>query len=943
MSRDTRGGPAKRPRTLERARVGWPRALRGLKDLLYEVYLAAGTPSLDEIANDIANDIASDDQGLSGAPSRDTVRRVISDPGLPPGQADAVAVAVVLARRAAWEVRDLAGQVRALWVEARMVRGAGRPIGEFDDRLVLDDLEVHRALDAGADCQQLGALPAYVPRAFDVSLREVVDSAADGQSGIAVLVAGSSTGKTRALWEAIKQLPHPWRLWHPLTPTRPDAALAELPDIAPRTVVWLNEAQHYLTPDSVGERVAAGLRELLHNPARGPVLVLATLWPEHWDRLTTRSDPDRHAQARELLRGHMIGVPDAFTEADLAALADTASTDPRLIEAVERTRDAQITQYLAGVPVLMDRYQTAPAATRALIHAAMDARRLGAGPRIPLAWLADATPGYLTNTEYNALGDSWLSQALDYVTRECNGIRGILTPIKPAAPRNQRNRRTPAAAHPTAGQPARDTHGPQYQLADYLDQYGRSRRANQTPPLDFWTAAADHAHPADMTPLGDAAWNLGLYRDSAQLHKHATAHGNPQAAMRLLRCFQHLHPTDPRPAQWAAAHASLDDPSGVAFLLTALRDAGAEEQVGVLLDRDPAIHTPLDDPLEVAELLDSLREAGAKEQTAALAARAVAQVPLYDPSEVAYLLVSLREVGAEEQMAALAAWAVAQVPLHDPSKVAYLLDSLREAGAEEQVGVLLDRDPAANAPVHAPGGVAYLLDSLRKAGAEEQTAALAARAVAQVPLDGPNELGFLFAVLRKAGAEEQVGVLLDRDPAIHTPLDDPLGVAYLLVSLLEVGAEEQMVTLAARAVAQVPLDDPGGVAFLLVGLWKAGAEEQTAALAARAVAQVPLDDPNELGFLFAVLREVGAKEQIAALAARAVAQVRFDDSNELLGLVLAALREVGTEEQIAAMDALLPVARDLGQYNKVGGSQELRLGREPDGSATSPWTWEDLE
>ena len=75
--------------------------------------------------------------------------------------------------------------------------------------------------------------------------------------------------------------PGPWRLWHPIDPSRPDAALRELPGIGPRTVVWLNEAQFYLdvADGGLGERVAAGLRELLRDPARAPVLVLATLWP----------------------------------------------------------------------------------------------------------------------------------------------------------------------------------------------------------------------------------------------------------------------------------------------------------------------------------------------------------------------------------------------------------------------------------------------------------------------------------------------------------------------------------------------------------------------------------------------------------------------------------------------------------------------------------------
>ncbi|MFF9457700.1 hypothetical protein [Streptomyces flaveolus] len=345
MSDDTSGGrpgqkeSRKRQRPLTRAHVGWPLALRELKGLLYEVYLAAGAPSLNEIAGAVA-----DDDGLDGAPGRDTVHRVISDASVPPSQADVVAVATVLARRAVWDAADLAGQVRDLWVRARMAQGAGRPVSDFrgDERLVLDaGLGIHPALDSGGARDRFGILPAYIPRDHDARLKAVVDAARAGRSQIAVLVGGSSTGKTRALWEAAGALPDGWRLWHPLTPTAPEAALAELHDIAPKTVVWLNEAQHYLGPVPLGEHVAAGLRELLHDPSRAPVLVLGTLWPEHWDTLTTRTDPDRHTGARDLLGGHKIDVPDAFTPADVAALE---ATDPRITKAVRRADDAQITQ-----------------------------------------------------------------------------------------------------------------------------------------------------------------------------------------------------------------------------------------------------------------------------------------------------------------------------------------------------------------------------------------------------------------------------------------------------------------------------------------------------------------------------------------------------------------------------------------------------------------------
>ncbi|MFM9700057.1 hypothetical protein [Streptomyces europaeiscabiei] len=51
-------------------------------------------------------------------------------------------------------------------------------------------------------------------------------------------------------------------------------------------------------------------------------------WPEHRDMLTTRTTADRHAGARNLLGGHKIDVPDAFTPADLAALDTTTMLIP---------------------------------------------------------------------------------------------------------------------------------------------------------------------------------------------------------------------------------------------------------------------------------------------------------------------------------------------------------------------------------------------------------------------------------------------------------------------------------------------------------------------------------------------------------------------------------------------------------------------------------------
>ena len=444
-------------------------------------------------------------------------------------------------------------------LQARAGPAAGRLLAQVRDPFAL---EVHRPVlpeDAPAG---LPELPTYVPREHDQLLGEVVRAAAEGRSGIAVLVGGSSTGKTRACWEALHLLRDqsgPWWLWHPIDPTRPAAALRDLPGIGPRTVVWLNEAQFYLeaAEGGLGERVAAGLRELLRDPGRAPVLVLATLWPQFWDTLTVRPDggDDRHAQARDLLAGHDIAVPAALTPSQVRQLA--GAEDPRLaLAAAAAEEDGQVIQFLAGAPELLARYRNAPPAAAALIDAAMDARRLGMGAGLPQAFLEAAAPGYLTDDQWDALGEDWLEQALAYAAVPCKGARGPLTRIRPRPPRTRAARSGPRdSGEQLAGSPD----GPLYRLADWLDQHGRQHCKGQSPPPKFWAAAAAHALPADQATLGDAAHDRGLYRAAAQLHKNAAASGNLRAALYLSRPPDCLR-ADPRPMHWAAAHVSLDDP-----------------------------------------------------------------------------------------------------------------------------------------------------------------------------------------------------------------------------------------------------------------------------------------------------------------------------------------------------------------------------------------------
>lgn len=234
-------------------------------------------------------------------------------------------------------------------------------------------LGVHVSISADGPGRDQSELPGYVPRAHDAQLAQVVGQVRDGVSRIAILDGGSSTGKTRALWEALGPLRADggWQLWHPESPTR-RLALGEFGTVGPRTVVWLDELQEYLELNDDDEHLSVALSELITDLTRAPVLVLATLWPEHYATLTQKGS----AKTRKLLTTNVIEVPAAFTVEDVSAARSVARSDDRLAQAVKNSDGNQIVQYLAGGPALIDRSLYASSRpAQALIEAAMDARR----------------------------------------------------------------------------------------------------------------------------------------------------------------------------------------------------------------------------------------------------------------------------------------------------------------------------------------------------------------------------------------------------------------------------------------------------------------------------------------------------------------------------------------------------------------------------------------
>ncbi|MER6038319.1 tetratricopeptide repeat protein [Streptomyces sp. NPDC001835] len=452
--------------------------------------------------------------------------------------------------------------------------GPGRLIGEWGPH----DLEVHPAgpssIGDGSDASGTRALPGYVRREHDRVLAEAVTDVAAGRSRIVVLVGTSSTGKTRACWEAVQPLAEKgWRLWHPFDPTRAEAALEDLHRVQPRTVVWLNEAQHYLGHRAAGEQIAAAVHHLLVTPERGPVLVLGTLWPEYAHQYTTLPAPggeDPHSRARELLSGRMLNIPDSFDASALAAAAALAKGGDRLLaDTLTRAHtDGRVTQDLAGAPELLTRYQHASPAARALLEAAMDARRLGVGLHLPQAFLTDAAPDYLSQSDYDQLTDNWAEAAFAELAEP---VHGKQAPLRRTTPRPLRRPPTPStAAAPPSAQPA----GPVFRLADYLEQHGRTSRRGLCPPSSFWYAAHTHlTHPDDLNNLSYVAERQHRLQWAHHLGHRAADHGNTDALVRQAMVREQAGDREGAEilAQQAAGHGDIH---------TLLRLGDAREEAG---------------------------------------------------------------------------------------------------------------------------------------------------------------------------------------------------------------------------------------------------------------------------------------------------------------------------------------------------------------------------
>ncbi|WP_322500206.1 helix-turn-helix domain-containing protein [Streptomyces rochei] len=593
----------------------------------------------------------------------------------------------------------------------------GLPIGQWEPHA----LEVHPAGAStrapGSDAPGARVLPGYVERGHDLVLAEAVRDAAAGRSRMVVLVGGSSTGKTRACWEAVQPLADMgWRLWHPFDPTRAEAALDDLHRVAPKTVVWLNEAQHYLGDREAGERIAAVLHGLLTAPECGPMLVLGTLWPEYAARYTALPSPggnDPHSRVRELLSGRTLSVPDAFDAQALATAAALARDGDRLLaDALTRAdADGRVTQDLAGAPELLNRYERAAPAARAVLEAAMDARRLGVGLHLPQAFLIAAAADYLTDTEYDQLTEDWAEQAFAELAELVHGKQALLRNTTP------RPRRRPPTPSPPADIPPPATSGPMFRLADFLEQHGRTARRPLCPPASFWHAALTHlTHPDDLNNLATAAEKRHRLQWAHHLLQRAGDHGSTDALGRL-----------------ALLREKAGDREGAERLARQAADQGTADALGRL-----------------ALLRESVGDWEGAERLARQAAD-------HGNTEALFHMVALRKQDGDRESAERLARQAAD---HGDTGALGRLALLREEAGDREGAERLARQAAD----HGDTGTLFVLGWVRKKAGDRESGERIVRQAAD--RGDTNALNYL-AQMRKNAGDREGAERLDRQAADH--------------------------------------------------------------------------------------------------------------------------------------------------------------------------------
>ncbi|MFF3412149.1 hypothetical protein ACFYW8_39575 [Streptomyces sp. NPDC002742] len=383
-----------------------------------------------------------------------------------------------------------------------------------------DRLGVHRAVQEHDGMK----LPPYIDRDHDGELRRHLHMVASAGAGMVVVRGDSCTGKTRSAWEAVTACVPDWQLLYPKSAAGLRSCL-QTNVLASPTVIWLDNA-HHLFAEADGNRAAADLLALLEQPP-APVIVLATMWPTPLDAPGTnpkKKGRTRHIQSL-LDLARTVHQPSAFDTPGLNRFENQARSDGQWTQAAAQARaNGELCQRLAAAPELLDRYRHADHPPgKAVVTAAVEARRLGVRGPLPLAFLEHAALGYLSLDQRLKLDrQTWFTDALTWAR----------TPVKDVVSCLQ------GVLAPDGIGEAADL----VDLSDIIEQQIAPERWGIKPPAALWQAAqSDLTDGSDLETLALQAFAFARFRIARDLYVAALDRGTSSAFEGLCFSYTETH------------------------------------------------------------------------------------------------------------------------------------------------------------------------------------------------------------------------------------------------------------------------------------------------------------------------------------------------------------------------------------------------------------------
>jgi hypothetical protein len=255
--------------------------------------------------------------------------------------------------------------------------------------------------------------------------------------------------------------------------------------LVPRTIIWLDEMQLFLSSDRGDGLTEGDLRALWTR--HSPVVVIGTMWPDLYDELALRlpahgqESSDRARKALNLA-GTPVRVPVQLEGPEVDRARKQARTSDTIRWALGDP-DHGMTQMLAGVPWLVQRWeQPRSPYTRCVLAAAAAVARLGVREPVSAEFLREAARSYFPSRR--AAPPDWFIGSLAEATEL---IRDVVTALIPEP------------------DPADDNHIG-YRLTDYLVQYTADGRGVEPVPEGVWRALiAEAATPSQRLSLVHSA------------------------------------------------------------------------------------------------------------------------------------------------------------------------------------------------------------------------------------------------------------------------------------------------------------------------------------------------------------------------------------------------------------------------------------------------------